>query len=91
MSAIGFVLSERFVARHLGFSAWKIYIVPTGATLIVITALAWATPVLPTNIWLSAIIKGLFSSLVFGAALLLFERRSAVEAIRIVRNGLKRG
>ncbi len=91
MSALGFVISERYVARRLKFSAWKIYVVPTCASLIVVGVNALAAPALPTNIWVSALIKGFFSALVFGAAFLLFERQSAFEAIRTVRNGLKRG
>jgi len=91
MSVLGFAISERFVARHLKYSAWKIYVVPTCASLIVIAVFGLAAPIMPANIWASAIIKGLFSTIVFGAALLLFERQTAIEAIRTVRNGLKRG
>jgi O-antigen/teichoic acid export membrane protein len=91
MSVIGFVISERYVVRYLGFSAWKIYLVPICASLIVVGVCVLAAPALPANIWLSALVKGIVSVFVFGAALLLFERQSALEAIRTVRNGLKRG
>jgi teichuronic acid exporter len=91
MSIIGFYMSERYVANHLEYSAWKIYIVPGIAAVIAIALSFVLTPYFPPNNWLAAVIKGVISLVVFGAALLLFERTTALEAIRTLRNGLKRG
>jgi O-antigen/teichoic acid export membrane protein len=91
MSLIGFVMSERYVARRLGYSAWKIYIVPGGAAILVVILSLLFAPLMPDNNWITAMIKGTLSVLIFGAALWLFERQAAFDAIRTLRNGLKRG
>ncbi len=90
MSMIGFVATERRVAHHLGLSMWHVYLVPACSAILVIGLVTLLAPALPENIWLSAIVKGLISAAVFGAALLAFERKTAWEAWRTLRQGLGR-
>jgi O-antigen/teichoic acid export membrane protein len=90
MSVIGLIAAEWRVSKQLGASAWRVYVVPALAGAAVIGALSLLTPAMPQNLWLAAIVKGLLCAAVFGAALLIFERKSAQTAWRTLRQGLKR-
>lgn len=90
MSVIGLVAAEWRVSKQLGVSAWRVYVVPALAGAAVIGTLSLLTPAMPQNLWLAAIVKSLLCAAVFGAALLIFERKSAQTAWRTLRQGLKR-
>jgi uncharacterized membrane protein SirB2 len=53
-------------------------------------ALLLFTPFITSNVWVAASLKGIVCAIVFGAVLLIFERSNLVNAIQIVRQGLKR-
>jgi len=43
-----------------------------------------------SNLWLAAALKGIVCAIVFGVVLLIFERANLINAIQVVRQGLKR-
>ncbi len=90
MTVIGMVASEWYVIRRLGIAVWRCYLVPASAWVVAIGGLALLAPALPTNLWLSMIVKVLFAAAVFSVALMLFERHSARENWELLRQGLRR-
>jgi PST family polysaccharide transporter len=88
MSLIGLVMTEWLVARQLNESVWRVYVVPAITGGAVIAGVTLLSPLLPANLWLAAILKGLIGATVFGIALLLFERKMAGQAWATIRKGL---
>lgn len=85
MSLVGFLFSERQVARLLGCSPWQPYLVPGGGALAVLVLVPLLEPMLPGNIWLAAAAEATMGLLVFGGALWLFEWSAALDAWRLIR------
>lgn len=90
MSAIGLAVSERDVARRLGVAPGAPYLRPAGASMVALALVATGSPLLPSNMWASAGVKGAVTAGVFAAGILLFDRAGALEALALVRRGLKR-
>jgi O-antigen/teichoic acid export membrane protein len=90
MSAIGLFASERDVVRRLGIAPGALYVRPAGAGIVALALVTISSPLLPSNIWASAGLKGAVTAAIFGAAIALFDRAGAAEAWRLVRRGLKR-
>lgn len=89
MSLIGLIATEWYVAKHLQTSLWQLYLVPILTSLLLSIALLWVTPLITSNVWLAASFKGIVCAIIFGSVLLIFERTNLVNAIQIVRQGLK--
>jgi O-antigen/teichoic acid export membrane protein len=90
MSLIGLIATEWYVAKHLQTSLWQLYLVPTLTSLILSIALLVFTPLITSNLWLAAALKGIVCAIVFGTVVIIFERGNLINAIQIVRQGLKR-
>ncbi|MBI4631017.1 MAG: oligosaccharide flippase family protein [Chloroflexi bacterium] len=90
MSLIGLIATEWYVAKHLQTSLWQLYLVPTLTSLTLSITLLLVTPLITSNVWLAASFKGIVCATVFGIVLLIFERTNLVNAIQIMRQGLKR-
>ncbi len=90
MSLIGVIATEWYVAKHLQASLWQLYLVPILTSLVLSITLLWVMPLITSNIWLAASFKGIVCAIVFGTVLLIFERTNLVNAIQIMRQGLKR-
>lgn len=89
MSVMSLLITERYVMQRLGDAAWRVYLVPAAATALVVAAFALLPPGLLGGPLASLILKSLFTAGVFGAALLLFDRRGAWSAWRTLRQGFK--
>jgi O-antigen/teichoic acid export membrane protein len=89
MTVMGLVACEWYVRRRLGVSAWRFYLAPAATCAATIGGLALLAPGLPDTPWLALIIKVVFSSMMFGAALALFERRRLRENLTTLLRGLR--
>jgi O-antigen/teichoic acid export membrane protein len=90
MSVIGLVVSERDVARRIGAAPGALYLRPGAAGIVSVGLVTIGRPLLPSNMWASAGLKGIVTAVVFGTAVFLFDRDGATESWALVRRGLKR-
>ncbi len=89
MTLIGVITSEIYVARHLGYSVWHSYLLPTLMCASTIGVSMLITPFIPYMVWVSAPIKGFACALIFGMALYIFEHKSVRDVWDILKQGLK--
>lgn len=89
MSVIGLATTEWRVAARLNDSVWRVYLTPAAAAVIAILAAGFLSPFLSASLWLAAVVKGAVVAAVFGAAVILFDRRALQGTWDALRRGLR--
>jgi O-antigen/teichoic acid export membrane protein len=85
MSVVGLVVSERYVARRLGQSAWTFYVAPAGAALGAIILTVGLASTLPATSVLAATAKAVVCAIVFAFTLWSSDRSALVDHWRMFR------
>ncbi len=89
MTVIGVMAGEREVTKTLHQQYWTLYIAPILISFVTAGIIFAVSPWIPSQIWISAIIKGLICVAAFGASIWIFQRQPLLDVWQTLRQGLQ--